>query len=324
MKRRAFIAAGAGTFAWPLIARAQHARPSVVGFLSSELPGVMAARLRAYHAGLGEAGYSEGNNVAIEYRWAEGRYDRLPGLADSLVRQDVAVIAANAPAVSAAKAATRTIPIVFFTGLDPVSAGLVASLGRPGGNLTGVSLLNTELVPKRIELLHELMPGSKRLGLIVNPRNPNADIVRRDAQTAAGGLGLRLEVFQAIGETDFDEAFSAATRSQVEGMAIGPDPLFTNYGERLAQLAVRYKLPAIYQFREFAADGGLMSYSGSIIEAYHQIGLYTGRILKGEKAEDLPIQQLAKVELIINLRTARALGLTVPPALLLRADEVIE
>lgn len=323
MRRRTFIAAGTGALAWPLIGRTQQPLP-LVGFLSSELPDVLTARLRAYRSGLGETGFTEGNNVAIEYRWAEGQYERLPMLAADLVRQEVAVIAANAPAVAVAKAATQTIPIVFFTGLDPVKAGLVASLGRPGGNLTGVSLLNTELVPKRIELLHELLPSSKRLGLLINPLNPNVDTVRRDAHIAARGLGVRLEVLQAIRESDFDEAFSTAEQNQVEGMAVGPDPLFTNYRERLARLAIRYKLPTIYQFREFAADGGLMSYSGSIMEAYRQIGIYTGRILKGEKAGDLPIQQLAKVELIINLRTARVLGLTVPPAILLRADEVIE
>jgi putative ABC transport system substrate-binding protein len=322
MRRRDFVA-GLGAAALPLAARAQQAQP-VIGFLSSEHPSVMEARLNAYRKGLAEAGYTEGGNVGIEYRWAEGRYDRLPRLVGDLVRQNVALIVANAPAVAHAKAATETIPIVFFTGLDPVKAGFAASLNRPGGNLTGVGLLNTELVPKRIELLRELLPTAKLVGVLHNPSNPNADAVRSGADAAARTLDLEVRFFVARLERDLGAAFLAAAQAGADGLVIGPDPLFSNYGTRLSELALLRKLPTIYQFREFAADGGLMSYSGSIVEAYRQIGVYSGRILKGEKPGDLPIQQLSKVELIVNLKTAKALGLTVPQSLLARADEVIE
>jgi putative tryptophan/tyrosine transport system substrate-binding protein len=322
MRRRAFIAGVGAAAVWPLAARTQSI--PLVGFLSSEQPAVMAVRLEAFRKGLAETGYTENVNVRIEYRWAEGRYDRLASLVDELVRQNVAVIVANAPAVAVAKAATRAIPIVFFTGLDPVRAGLVASLSRPGGNLTGVALLNTELVPKRVELLRELLPTAKLAGVLLNTANPNTEVVKRGAEGAARSLGLQVRFFDARSERDLESAFVAAAQARADGLIMGPDPLFTNFGAPLAALTIRYKLPTIYQFREFAAAGGLMSYSGSIVEAYRQTGVYTGRILRGEKPGDLPIQQLTKVELIVNLKTAKALDLTVPQSLLARADEVIE
>jgi putative ABC transport system substrate-binding protein len=306
------------------VARAQQPALPVIGFLSSEAPGTMAARLAAYRNGLGEAGYVEGRNVHIEYRWAEGQYGRLPGLADELVRRRVSVITANAPAVAPAQNSTRTIPVVFFTGLNPVEAGLVASLNRPGGNLTGVGLLNTELVPKRVELLRELLPQAKRVTLLVNPGNPNTETVKRDSATAAATVGLQLSVLTASSEPQIEEAFASLSRARPDALVIGPDPMFTSQRSQLSALAIRHKLPAIYQFREFAAAGGLMSYSGSITEAYQRIGVYTGRILKGDKPADLPVQQLNKVELIVNLKTAKLLDVTVPQTLLARADEVIE
>jgi putative ABC transport system substrate-binding protein len=322
VRRREFIAGLGGAAALPFAARAESM--PVVGFLSSERPEVMGARLEAYRKGLTETGYTENVNLRIEYRWAEGRYDRLAPLVDELVRRNVAVIVANAPAVAPAKAATRTIPIVFFTGLDPVRAGLVASLSRPGANLTGVGLLNIELVPKRVELLRELLPTAKLAGVLLNTANPNTEAVKRGADGAARSLGLQVRFFDARFERDLASAFSAAAQVRADGLVIGPDPLFSNYGARLAELTARHRLPTIYQFREFAAAGGLMSYSGSIVEAYRQVGIYTGRILRGERAGDLPVQQLTKVELIVNLKTAKALDLTVPQSLLARADEVIE
>jgi putative tryptophan/tyrosine transport system substrate-binding protein len=322
MRRREFIAALGCAAAMPRTAGAQ-AMP-VIGFLSSERPAVMGTRLAAYHRGLSEGGYTENGNVRIEYRWAEGHRERIISLVDELVRQKVAIIVANAPSVGPAKAATRTIPIVFFTGLDPVAAGLVTSLSRPGANLTGVGILNTELVPKRVELLRELLPAAKRAGVVLNTENPNAEAVKRGADGAARSLGLEPRFFDARFERDLDAAFLAAAEVRVDGLVIAPDPVFTNFDARIAELAARHKLPTISQFREFAAAGGLMSYSGSIVEAYRQMGIYTGRILRGEKVGDLPVQQLTKVELIVNLKTAKALNLTVPQSLLARADEVIE
>jgi putative ABC transport system substrate-binding protein len=326
MRRRDFmmLAAGAAAAFGPLAARAQQGAVPVIGFLNSESPALMSSRLAAFRAGLGAAGYSEGSNVAIEYRWADGNYERLSGFADELVRRKVSVIAANAPAVDRAKAATTTIPIVFFTGLDPVTVGLVASLNRPGGNLTGVSLLNTELVPKRVELLREMAPAATSIALLVNPANPNSDTVKNDSERAARMVGLQLHVVTASSARDIDAAFAAVARLKASALVIGPDPLFTSHGSRIAELALRHAMPTIYQTRQFVASGGLMSYSGSIIEAYRQIGVYAGRILTGEKPADLPVEQMTKVELIINLKTAKALGITVPTAILLRADEVIE
>ena len=264
--------------------------------------------------------------MTIEYRWASGRYDRLPALAADLIRRQVAVIAANSPApVMAAKAATTTIPIVFATGYDPVAAGLVASLARPGGNLTGVTSLTAEVGPKRVELLRELVPTATSIALLVNPAAVAIrETISTDLQAAARKLGLHVHVLHASTERDFDTVFATLAQLRAGGLVIGSDPFFNSQSEQLAALAIRHAVPAIYQYREFAAAGGLMSYGGSLTDMYRQVGVYTGRILKGEKPADLPVQQSTKVELIINLKTAKALGLTVPLPLLARADEVIE
>jgi putative ABC transport system substrate-binding protein len=272
------------------------------------------------------AGYVEGQNVKIEYRWAEDHYDRLPGMAADLVRRQVTVIGANTPAAPAAKAATATIPIVFATSADPVAIGLVASLNRPGGNLTGVASLGLEMGAKQLQLLHEAVPTSTVMALLVNPTNPTiAETELRDLQAAAGILGLKLQVLQASTEHDFDRVFATAAELRVGGIVIGAaDPLFIGRSEQLATLALRHAMPTIFQNREFAAAGGLISYGASIANLYRQAGLYVGRILKGEKPADLPVQQATKFELVVNLKTAMALGLTVPSSLLAIADEVIE
>jgi putative ABC transport system substrate-binding protein len=297
----------------------------VVGFLNSESPNLYAYQVRAFRQGLQEAGYIEGQNVAIEYRWAEGQYDQLPALVADLIRRQATVIAANSPAaVLAAKAATTTIPIVFATGVDPVAAGLVASLSRPGGNLTGITSLTVEVGPKRLELLHELVPTAA-IALLINPAAvPYAETISSQLQAAARTLGLQVHVLYANAVRDFDTVFASLAKLRAGGLVIGSDPLFNSQSEQLAALAIRHAVPAIYQYRKFAAAGGLMSYGGSDTDMYRQVGVYTGRILKGEKPADLPVQQSTKVELFINLKTAKAFGLTVPPTLLARADEVIE
>jgi putative tryptophan/tyrosine transport system substrate-binding protein len=327
IKRREFIALLAGATALRSVpVCAQQAAMPVVGYLGAESPERMALRVQAFRQGLGEAGYVEGRNVAIEYRWAEGRNDLLPALAADLVRREIGVLAAPGSLASAlaAKAATSTIPIVFETGADPVALGLVGSLNRPGGNVTGVTSLNAEVGPKRLELLHELLPGAAEFALLVNPTNPrNAEASIRDLQAAARVRGLKLHVLQASTEGELEEAFATLTRLRVGGLVIANETFFANRGKQLAALALRHAVPAVHQ-REFAGAGGLIGYGGSVVQSHGQAGVYVGRILKGEKPADLPVVQVTKVELIINLKTAAALGLNVPPSILLRADEVIE
>ena len=325
MKRRYFLGVLSGAAAmWPLAARAQQAMP-VIGYVGTGSRESDAFRLPSFHKGLSDSGYVEGQNVAIEYRWAQGQNDRLPALAADLVHRQVSVIvsAGGLPTALAAKAATTTIPIVFFLGNDPVEAGLVASLSRPSGNLTGVTTLNVQIGPKRLELLHEVLPSATNIALLVNPTNPTAKTVSKDLQAAARTLGLQLHVLHASSERDIDDAFATLAHLRAGGLVIGSDVFFNAHIEQLGTLAVRHAVPTIYQY-EFAAAGGLMSYGSSLTAPSRQAGVYTGRILKGEKPADLPVQQATKVELIINLKTAKALGVTVPLSLLGRADEVIE
>jgi ABC-type uncharacterized transport system substrate-binding protein len=325
--RREFITLLSGAAAvWPLMARAQQPAMPVIGFLNSSSPDAEGDRVRAYRQGLSEAGYVEDRNVTIEYRWADGQNDRLPSMAADLVRRGVNVIVTGGtPATLAAKAATTTIPIVFILSTDPVEAGLVFSLNRPGGNLTGVTGLNVELAPKKLELLHELLPSATILALLVNPTNAVAAKNESQAvQAAARTLGLQLHVLHASTERDFDSVFASLVRLRASALLIGSDLFFTSRSKQLAEMTVRHAVPSIYQFREFAAAGGLMSYGGSITDWGHQGGIYTGRILAGAKPADLPVHQATKLELFVNLKTAMALGIEVPPMLLARADEVIE
>jgi putative ABC transport system substrate-binding protein len=325
MNRRQMIAGLSGTAAWPLAARAQKPNMPVVGLLNSRAAGDDPQLLAAFRRGLSEAGYVEGDNVAIEYRFAENRYDRLPVLAADLVRREVVVIAANGPAARAAKATTATVPIVFVAGFDPVEAGLVTNLNRPGGNVTGVTILGVELGPKRLELLHELIPGTTVIAALVNPRDPaRAEIETRGLETAAHTLGLKLHVLHASTDRELEAVFASLAGLRAGGLVIGDEPFFNSRSEQLGALTSRYAVPAIYQLREFAAAGGLASYGADLADAYHLTGIYAGRILRGTKPADLPIQQSTKVELIINMKTAKALGITVPLPLSGRADEIIE
>jgi putative ABC transport system substrate-binding protein len=312
--------------AWPLAARAQQTAIPVIGLLGATTQHGYAAELEAFRQGLSEAGFVEGRNVTIEYRWADDQYDRLPELAADLVRRRVAVIATlggNTASV-AAKAATTTIPVVFHGSVDPVEAGLVTSLNRPGGNVTGVVTLNMDTGQKRLELMHELLPAATTIGLLLNPTNVVAENQSKNLQAAAHTLGLQLRIANASTDHDLDAAFATLRQEQVRGLVIGTDGFLVSHGEQLAALAVRYALPTIFQYRAFVMAGGLMSYGGSVTDSYRLSGVYTGRILKGEKPADLPVQQATKVELIINLKTARTLGITFPITLLGRANEVIE
>jgi putative tryptophan/tyrosine transport system substrate-binding protein len=324
MRRREFIIlAGAGAV-WPLALRAQQQTP-VIGFLNGSSADGYAPMVAAFGQGLKEIGYVDGQNVVIEYRWAEGRYDQLSELVADLIRRQVSVIAATStPANLVAKKATSTIPIVFTTSSDPVQLGLVESLNRPGANVTGVTQLNVEVGPKRLELARELMPGATAMALLINPKNPQADAVLKNMQAAAVSLGLDLYVLRASSEAEMEAAFAGFASTKASILTIGTDTLFNGRAETLASLAVRYAVPTIYQYNQFTANGGLMSYGGSIEDAYRAAGILTGRILKGDKPADLPVQQSTKVQLIINLKTAKALGITVPVSLLGRADELIE
>jgi len=307
-------------------ARAQQAAMPVIGFVGSDTPVLYADRLRAFRLGLKVAGFIEGQNATIEYRWAEGRNDRLPALTADLVGRQVSVIVATTtPAAIAARAATKTIPIVFFVAGDPVELGLVESLNRPGSNLTGATPLTLEVGQKRLELLHEMVPTANVIVLLVNPTSPNlAEAQSRDLQTAADKLGLQLHVLRASTEGEFDSIFSMVTQLRAGGLVISSDSFFFTRSEQLAALAARHAVPTIYGFRECVMAGGLMSYGGSLAESHRWIGVYSGRILRGEKPTDLPVQQSTKVELIINLKAATSIGLEIPPTLITRADEVIE
>ena len=326
MRRRAFIEGIAALgVAWPLGTRAQQSSMPVVGYLGPGSAQSDAFRVTGFRQGLKEAGYVEGQNLKIEYRFAEDHYDRLPAMATDLVRHQVAVIVATSASASlAAKAATKTLPIVFETAGDPVKLGFVGSLSRPGGNLTGVTQLGEEEAPKRLELLRELLPTARVMALLVNPAESLSESQVPVSLAAAETLGLELHVLNASIERDFDAAFEKLTELRAGGLTIGGSAFFTGHIEQLAALTVRHRIPAIYQRREFAAAGGLMSYGTDIAETHRLVGIYTGRVLKGEKPADLPVQQATKVELYVNLKTAKALGLTVPISLLGRANEVIE
>jgi putative ABC transport system substrate-binding protein len=325
MRRRKFITLLGGAAAWPAVARAQQHGPSAVGFLAGGTLEDSAKAVAGFRQGLKEAGYVEGQNVTIEFRFANGRYDQFRALLDDLVGRQVAVIATNgAVAAAAAKAATTTIPVVFSVGTDPVGSGLVASLNRPGGNLTGSASFSIELGPKRLELLHELVPSAATVALLINSTNPNSSLVKKDLQAAVSKLGLELRVFEASTEAEIDTVFAAMAQQQVKALVIGADNFFTGRSAQIGALTLHHAIPAISQYIEFAMAGGLMSYGSSLTDSQRLLGVYAGRILKGEKPADLPVQLTTRTELIINLKTAKALGLTVSRDMQLIADEVIE
>jgi ABC-type uncharacterized transport system substrate-binding protein len=325
VKRREFIALLGGVAAsWPLAAGAQQPAMPVVGFLGPASPGPYAPYVAGFRQGLKEAGYIEGQNVAIEFRWAENQNDRLPALATELVRLQVSVIVTLATGAMAAKAATTTIPVVFLLGEDPVRLGLVASLARPGGNLTGLNLYSGELTAKRLEILREILPTATRVAVLVNPTGPNAETTMRDVPPSASVMGLDVRIFKAGTSREIGAAFEMLARERPDALLVDIDPFLTSRRVQLVTLAARYAIPAAYAVREFAEIGGLMSYGSSLTDAYRQLGIYTARVLKGTKPAELPVAQASKFELIINAETARILGLTLPPTLLARADEVIE
>ncbi|HEY8872726.1 MAG TPA: ABC transporter substrate-binding protein [Stellaceae bacterium] len=327
MNRRDLIALlGGAAIAWPLAVRAQQKAMPVIGYLSGTSPGPTAPFMAAFRQGLSETGYVEGQNLAIEYRWAEGSYDQLPALAADLVGRKVEVIVTGGgtPSTLAAKNATSTIPIVFASGDDPVAGGLVASLARPGANLTGISVLLIDLTPKLLELLSELVPRARVIALLVNPTNPQSERIIKDVQAAARAKGVQLSILKAGAESEIDAAFASLAQLQAGALVIGADAFFASRREQFVPLAARYAVPVIYPLREFVAPGGLISYGPSLTSVYRQVGTYAGKILKGAKPADLPVQQPTIFELVINLKTAKELGLSVPQALLARADEVIE
>ena len=326
MRRREFITLMGGSMAaWPLAARAQQPAMPVIGFLHGASPEAYAPMMTAFRQGLKEAGYVEGHNVAIEYRWAEGHYDRLPALAADLVRREVAVIVTGGtPPAFAAKAATSTIPIVINVGIDPVQIGLVASLNRPGGNVTGLAVLTVELAAKQLEVLHELLRTSAAVALLVNPTNPLTEPETKVVRDAARSLGLQLHVLDASTESEIDAAFGKLVELRAGALVVSVDAFLNSQRAQIVALAARHAVPAIYGVREFAIAGGLMSYGTDLADDYRQVGIYAGKILKGAKPADLPVQQVARVEFVINLKTAKTLGLTFPITLLGRADEVIE
>jgi len=325
--RREFITLIGGlAAAWPISGLAQQEARPLIGFLGAASPVQFADGMLAFHHGLSETGFTEGQNVAIEYRWAENQLDRLPQLAADLVHRGVAVIATGgaSPAALAAKSATTTIPVVFQVGVDPVALGLVKSLNRPGGNVTGVTSLNVELAQKRLEVLHELVPTATTMALLVNPATSSSETQSQSLLASSRELGLQLHVLQASSEQEIDGVFASLHGLGISGLVIGADPLFAVRNQQLAELSVRFAMPSISPYRAFAKAGGILSYGGSLIDQYRQLGVYTGRILKGARPSDLPVEQITKVELIVNVKTARTLGLSVPLTLLGRADEVIE
>ena len=326
MRRRAFITLlGGAAVAWPLAAGAQQPAMPVIGYLSARSPEDTTHLVEAFRRGLKETGFFDGQNVTVEYRWALGQYDRLPAMAAEFARRPVAIIVATGgdPAALAAKAASSTMPIVFVTG-DPVKAGLVASYSRPGGNATGINLLTTTMEPKRVGILHDLMPQASTIAVLVDPRFPTAGMQSRDIEEAAHAIGIQTEVFHASTDSEINAAFQSIAQRRLPALLVAGAPFFDTRRGNLIALTAQHKLPTIYQFREYAVDGGLMSYGVSITDAYRQVGAYVGRILKGEKPADIPVELPTKFDLVVNLVTAKVLGLDIPPSLLARADEVIE